>query len=206
MDTRTTRPLTRRQTAKAVTRQKVMDAARQSFIEHGYLHATIRDIASACGMSTGAFFASFTSKEACLEAIIAEEHAEEFQLFDATRGISRSVTETIRGMLSLSYKRWSGEHGLLRAWMTQYWVGHSDLEELTRQYEKHVSDVVKKILHNGELHDIGRCANLIASLHMDNLRYLGVEAGNDPGRAEVRLGIQLELLITHGQHLGPGCA
>jgi AcrR family transcriptional regulator len=206
MDMRADKPLTRRQRAKLATREKVLNAARQSFIEKGYLKSTIRDIAKLAGMSTGAFFASFPSKEACLEAIIAEEHEEEFQLFEATKSVSRIPTETIRGMFGLSYARWSKERGLLRAWMTQYWVGHEDLEALTKMYERRIIDVLKHILVLAELHDVARLAGVITSLHMDNLRYLGVDTKGDTTFPEIRLGVQLELLITHGQHLGPGCA
>jgi AcrR family transcriptional regulator len=53
--------LNRRQVAKAATRQKVMDAAAALFAD-GYGSATIRDIAKAAGMSTGAVFANFTDK------------------------------------------------------------------------------------------------------------------------------------------------
>lgn len=206
MDTRTTRPMTNRQRAKALTRQKVLSAAREAFIEHGYLKATIRDIAKIAGMSTGAFFASFESKEACLEAIIAEEHAEEFQLFTATRFTSRYLTESLRSMFALSYERWERERGLLRAWMTQLWDGHEALEALTQSYEKKVHEILMSIFVHHEVHDYARLAMVIVSLHMENLRYLGVGHEHNAAMAQVRLGIQLELLITRGQHLGPGCA
>lgn len=199
--------MTRRQRAKALTRQRILTISRQMFIEKGYLRTTLRDIAIRAGMSTGAFFSSFESKEACLEAIIAEEHAEELALLDASKYSSRIATEAIRGVLSQSYVRWGNEVGLLRAWMTQYWDGHDELEKLTRTYVNHVADVVKQILAlQPESHDIGRLSNAIASFHMENLRYLAVETKGDPTFPEIRLGVQLELLITHGQHLGPGCA
>ncbi|THD70224.1 TetR family transcriptional regulator, partial [Phenylobacterium sp.] len=53
---------TRRALAKQQTRVKVLAAARRLFSEQGYEGATIRDIASAAGMSTGAVFANFTDK------------------------------------------------------------------------------------------------------------------------------------------------
>src|ERR1700757_2109628 len=53
---------TRRALAKQQTRAKVLAAARRLFSEQGYEGATIRDIASAAGMSTGAVFANFTDK------------------------------------------------------------------------------------------------------------------------------------------------
>ena len=54
--------LTRRALAKQRTRERVLSAARRLFSERGYEGATIRDIAQAAGMSTGAVFASFSDK------------------------------------------------------------------------------------------------------------------------------------------------
>ncbi|WP_225910349.1 TetR/AcrR family transcriptional regulator [Brevundimonas pondensis] len=61
--------LNRRQHAKAVTRQKVLDAAENLFGTVGYKAATIRGIAKDAGMSTGAVFANFEDKDALYLAI-----------------------------------------------------------------------------------------------------------------------------------------
>lgn len=61
--------LNRRQKAKALTRQKVLDAAERLFSTAGYKAATIRDIAADAGMSTGAVFNSFEAKDALYLAI-----------------------------------------------------------------------------------------------------------------------------------------
>lgn len=53
----------RRKVQKAATREKVLSAARVVFAG-GYEQATIRGIAAAAGVSTGAIFASFTDKAA----------------------------------------------------------------------------------------------------------------------------------------------
>ena len=60
-----------RERAKAQTRAKVLAAARKLWAEPGtYETATMRDIARAAGMSTGAIFANWKSKEALwLEAM-----------------------------------------------------------------------------------------------------------------------------------------
>lgn len=60
--------LNRRQQAKAATRARVMAAATGLFTEVGYAAATVRDIARAAGMSTGAVFASFEDKAALWRA------------------------------------------------------------------------------------------------------------------------------------------
>jgi len=66
--------LTRRALAKQQTREKVLLAAREMFIERGYDGATIRDIARAAGMSTGAVFASFADKSELFEEILTADY------------------------------------------------------------------------------------------------------------------------------------
>src|SRR4051812_37177861 len=74
---------TRRALAKQQTRSKVLAAARRLFSEVGYEGATIRDIAAAAGMSTGAVFANFEDKSDLFGDIMSTD-AEE--LLDAMRG------------------------------------------------------------------------------------------------------------------------
>lgn len=62
------KPLNKRQQAKARTHARVLAAATALFREVGYADATIRDIARAAGMSTGAVFANFEDKAALWSA------------------------------------------------------------------------------------------------------------------------------------------
>lgn len=64
---------TRRALAKQATRAKVLSSARQLFSEQGYEGATIRDIAAAAGMSTGAVFANFTDKSDLFREIMNDD-------------------------------------------------------------------------------------------------------------------------------------
>src|SRR5678815_1105836 len=64
---------TRRTLAKQQTRLKVLAAARRLFSEEGYEGATIRDIAAAAGMSTGAVFANFSDKSDLFREIMADD-------------------------------------------------------------------------------------------------------------------------------------
>src|SRR6478752_4244674 len=66
---------TRRALAKQQTRNKVLSAARQLFSEQGYEGATIRDIAAAAGMSTGAVFANFCDKSDLFREIMLADMA-----------------------------------------------------------------------------------------------------------------------------------
>jgi AcrR family transcriptional regulator len=66
--------LTRRALAKQRTRERVLSAARRLFTERGYEGATIRDIAQAAGMSTGAVFASFSDKSELFDEILTADY------------------------------------------------------------------------------------------------------------------------------------
>lgn len=66
-------PTSLRAQSKLKTRRRVLDSARKLFIEHGYEYATIRDIASDAGLSTGAVFASFIDKIDLFKAVMAED-------------------------------------------------------------------------------------------------------------------------------------
>ena len=66
---------TRRALAKQQTRAKVLAAARRLFSEEGYEGATIRDIAAAAGMSTGAVFANFSDKSDLFREIMITDMA-----------------------------------------------------------------------------------------------------------------------------------
>src|SRR5258706_2599586 len=79
---------TRRALAKQQTRAKVLASARRLFSEQGYEGATIRDIAAAAGMSTGAVFASFTDKSDLFNEIIA---ADRDALYEAMRDAARKA-------------------------------------------------------------------------------------------------------------------
>ena len=51
---------------KAERRQQILDGARRSFAEHGYEGATVARLEAAIGLSRGAIFNYFASKEAAL--------------------------------------------------------------------------------------------------------------------------------------------
>lgn len=61
--------LNRRQAAKVRTAEKVLAAARAFFETRGYEQATIRRIATAAGMSTGAVFANYQDKAELYAAV-----------------------------------------------------------------------------------------------------------------------------------------
>lgn len=102
---------TRRALAKQQTRVKVLAAARRLFSEQGYEGATIRDIAAAAGMSTGAVFANFTDKSDLFREIMTDD-------MDALLGAMRDAA--VRGR--------NVEDGVLKAYMAGYTFYKSRLQ------------------------------------------------------------------------------
>lgn len=62
-------PDSRRAQAKAKTRAHILATAKALFLEKGYHSTTMRDVAKAAGMSTGAIFANWEGKDALYREI-----------------------------------------------------------------------------------------------------------------------------------------
>lgn len=81
MNASTPRKRLSREESQAQTRMRLIETARQLFVEHGYGGTSIRDIADGAGYSQGAFYSNFASKEdVLLELLKGHMEAEGAQL------------------------------------------------------------------------------------------------------------------------------
>ena len=112
---------TRRALAKRRTREKIVAAAKSLFAERGYDASTIRDIAKAAGMSTGAVFASFTDKSDLFTEIAEAEQAGLYQAMQLA-GAGLSGGAAIAAMLDAASERQAAELALVRAVMSALWT------------------------------------------------------------------------------------
>lgn len=55
---------------KKLTEKKLLSCGKREFLEKGYAKANLRSICEASGVTTGAFYFSFATKEALLRAIL----------------------------------------------------------------------------------------------------------------------------------------
>lgn len=113
---------TRRALAKQQTRNKVLAAARRLFSEKGYEGATIRDIAAAAGMSTGAVFANFADKSDLFRDIMLSDlvklNAEMRQAVSRARGVEDAILKAF----AAGYAFYRTQMPLARAGFSVSWA------------------------------------------------------------------------------------
>jgi AcrR family transcriptional regulator len=116
------KPPTRRALAKQQTRGRVLAAARQLFSEHGYEGATIRDIAAAAGMSTGAVFANFSDKSDLFREIILTDLEQLVGEMREAASRARGVEDALLKVFSTGYAFFRPQMPLARAMFSVSWT------------------------------------------------------------------------------------
>jgi AcrR family transcriptional regulator len=66
------------------TRERIHEAGLELFNEHGYTGTSVRELADACGLTPGAIYNHYASKEALLFAIVDRVHDEADAVLSAT--------------------------------------------------------------------------------------------------------------------------
>lgn len=146
---------TRRALAKQRTREKVLAAARQLFTERGYEGATIRDIAKAAGMSTGAVFASFADKSELFDEILAQDYALLGEAMQDAADNGETVEKALTDLFSVAYRFHMNQLPLLQAGISASWTRTEAGEKRNREALKPVmtmvSDTLRRGVERGEL-------------------------------------------------------
>jgi AcrR family transcriptional regulator len=144
----------RRTLAKQRTREKIIDSAKALFAEKGYDGATVRDIAAAAGISTGAVFSSFSDKhELFVEIVIGEREA----LYDSMgkAAVGGTVSEILRLMSYAGCKIALQDRRLLQCAMSVSWSptlgaelrSHVDRWSIAELF----ANVISEAIEQGEL-------------------------------------------------------
>jgi AcrR family transcriptional regulator len=195
-------PLTRRGLAKLRTRQALLAAAKQLITERGYEEATVRDIAKAAGMSTGAVFANFSDKTDLFRQVLAEDArvlAETMRQVAALR--DGGVRETLLTVLAAGYAFHLKQLPLLQAACAEAWRQDANGEVAQRDRMRQIIAILEGILRqavaNGELRsdiDVDLAVDLIFRAYQSNFR-LAIYDGFDLEALTGRLERQLDLIL-----------
>lgn len=114
-------PTSLRAQSKLKTRRRVLDAARRLFMDRGYEAATIRDIASEAGLSTGAVFASFIDKTDLFNAVMAEDFQRQVEALRQAAKPDAKVEEAVLAVFEAGYRFHGAQLPLLQAAISLSW-------------------------------------------------------------------------------------
>ena len=169
--------LTRRALAKQRTRERVLSAARRLFTERGYEGATIRDIAQAAGMSTGAVFASFSDKSELFDEILTADYEVIYAQMKQAGVNAQTVEEGVIGMFAVAYGFHVEQLPLLQASIAVSWTRSESAERRNRGHLKHIFALLNGVLtrgaDRGELKkdaDVKLLAEIIWDVYVANYR------------------------------------
>ena len=121
-------PLKGRALAKQQTREKVVAAARAMFMERGFDGATIRDIAKAAGMSTGAVFASFTDKNELFFEIMGEDTAQLKAAMEEASDDAETLHDALMAAITANFRFNADRLPLVQGMMAASWVDNPDFQ------------------------------------------------------------------------------
>ncbi len=195
-------PPTRRAQAKQVTRARLLQAAREMFAERGYEAATVRDIAAAANLSTGAVFASFTDKADLFNEVIVAEY--EFMHADmvAATDARAPARETLIDLLTLAYEAYLTDIRLVQSALSFCWL-HDLLSEprhiaAVDLVRGHIAGVLQRGVDSGELSpdlNVKLTSEMLWEAYLSNFRRVIFEGrGRESLRA--RIASQLDVLIS----------
>ncbi len=195
-------PMTRRALAKQRTRRQLLDAAKRLFNERGYEAATVREIAAAAGLSTGAVFASFTDKADLFGEVIVDDcNALADHL--KTAGLEDVTTEAaLLRLFSQAYAFHRDHLPLIQAAIGHSWVAEPEAARRVRGAAKRVRVLVDEVLQRGvergELSrdlDIRLTNEMIWDSFVANYRHAIFESW-DTRALEAQLSAQIKILLA----------
>jgi AcrR family transcriptional regulator len=97
------------------TRARILDAAIELFRARGFEEATMREIASAAGVATGAAYYYFDSKDAIVLAFYGRAQQELEPLLDQALAGTRDFEGRLRALIEVKLSYFAPDRGLLRA-------------------------------------------------------------------------------------------
>jgi AcrR family transcriptional regulator len=196
------KPLTARALAKQSTRAKLLQAARQLFTEQGYEGATIRDIAAAAGMSTGAVFANFTEKFDLFREIAADDMARLMEAMKEGAAAGKTVDEALLGVFAAGYSYYLEQLPLARAKLAVGWSEDEGRELRRVMPTEHflglITATIEDGVRRGELSgqvEIPLRAQMMWELYLANFRNVIFEDW-DMDAVRARMADQIRIVLA----------
>jgi len=97
------------------TRTRILEAALATFRERGFERATMREIAAAAKVATGAAYYYFESKDAIVMAFYERSTKDMATVIEATLDKSLTLEDRLRGIITAKFKEFAPNRPLLSA-------------------------------------------------------------------------------------------
>jgi AcrR family transcriptional regulator len=118
------------------TRTRILEAALSTFRERGFERATMREIASAANVATGAAYYYFESKDAIVMAFYERSTKDMAPVIEATLERSRSLEERLSGLITAKFVEFAPNRTLLAAL-----TAHTDPEHPLSPFSKETAAI-----------------------------------------------------------------
>jgi AcrR family transcriptional regulator len=138
---------------KAESRRRLLAAARQLFVAHGYHATRPQDISRAAGLGHGTFYLHFKDKRECFLAFVEEARAELDAAVIARTAGAKSLSEVLEGALSAIYDYAEEHEGVLATAMTDAKVisaaGEDTERTLVERWGEEWADLLREHARQG---------------------------------------------------------
>lgn len=200
-------PTGTRAKSKERNRQKILDSAMTLFRERGFEAATLRDIAKAAGLSTGALFANFADKNEIFITVVEAENARVIHVMRDSYDESLGLVDRLHKQLMGGYEAAQiNARLILSAFVMKWSAGQTTLNEVAR-----LSDLVRYALLDTlkaaqvrkelpETAPVDGAAEILEDLCFANMRR-AFQSSNEQGMFNVQqltesLSVQIKLLVA----------
>lgn len=130
-----------------VSQNKVLDAAKSLFYEKGYEETTMQDIMAESGLSKGAIYHHFTSKQEILRSMIKDAEAQVNSYFaEIADDKLLSVEEKIQNIIAYFIHNQTQNTLILNRWVEK--VPYA-LVDTIRNGNNHIAPQISKIIRQG---------------------------------------------------------
>ncbi|HEY7280416.1 MAG TPA: TetR/AcrR family transcriptional regulator [Actinomycetota bacterium] len=169
--------------ARAERRQQIIDAAWRCAARKGFSDLTVDEVCAEAGLSKGAFYGYFDSKQALLVALLEEDAGALDDLSEDLEGAEISDVERLRRFMRATVER--GEHPGQVQLRADLWAGmltdevvRSRFSEAIARRRKRLKVWIDRAVASGELSEVP--SNALASILLALSDGLTLHAGLDP--------------------------
>ena len=88
---------------KPTTLERIHSAAKREFLEKGFLGASLRNIVKTAGVTTGAFYGYYDSKEKLFDALVSEQYEHIMDMYVSTQNMGKIGGDCLEQMIDYMY-------------------------------------------------------------------------------------------------------